>query len=181
MIRLHELSMFGVQSVCFNMREPDREEIFNLLDHDSPVKLAYQVIEAIRMNGGRGRVAFVGPTPVAVVGFAMFRPGVWQIILFGTDRFKEAAIHMLRWIRENADDLVTNHGGRRLQCESRQGHDEAHAFLRRLGARAEGPLMRMYGKDGSSYQRYVWIVGDNDHVLLKLKRPEDVLLSHVNA
>lgn len=174
-VRLHDLTLAGVLQVAFNLREPDREEIFGLLAHDSPVVFAYQVIETIRAGGGRGRVVYLEGEPVAVVGFATFRPSVWQIILFGTEQFRMVALDCLKWIRATGQDLVTNHGGRRLQCESRQGHTEAHKFLHRLGARAEGPPMRMYGKDGSAYQRFVWLVGDNAEQFLELKGKPNVL------
>lgn len=47
--------------------------------------------------------------------------------------------------------------GRRLQCDCRIGHDDAHKLIRAMGGVAEGEPMQDYGKDGSAYQRYVWL------------------------
>jgi len=60
---------------------------------------------------------------------------------------------------------LSTHGGHRLQCDSRVGHDEAHKMLVAIGARPEGPPMQGYGKDNSAFQRFVWLKETDSAVL----------------
>ena len=171
---LTDIDFASVTRVCINMRADDAVEIYGLRPHDNPIMLAYEVMAVIR-NGGRGCAAWHEGKPVAIVGFAENWPGVWQVILFATPEFRAVARPVLRWIRDTAADLVENHGGRRLQCDSRFDHEDAHRFLRAVGAHPEGPPMRDYGKDGAAYQRFVWRAGVNDFFIASKKGTADVL------
>ena len=162
-IRVSEPTYHALQSICLNLREVDAVEIYNLRPHDSWRKLAMEAWHMMT-NEGRGVVAWIGPHPVATVGFVERWPGTWEIMMFGTDDLPKVALPLMQWARKQIKDLVANHGGRRLQCDSRMGHDEAHKFLRALGAVEEGPPQECFGADGSSYQRFVWIWGRNSEV-----------------
>lgn len=162
---LSDISLPAIEYICLNMRSCDREEIYNILPHDSPIRLAWEAYCLIN-NNGRGRVAWHQGKPAAVISLTEDRPAIWQISMFGTDDFKNVAFPCMRWARETLRELASPPmNGRRLQCDSRVGHEEAAKFLLALGAQKEGPPMRHYGKDGGDYQRFVWLIGDNDHVL----------------
>lgn len=164
---LTDIEYPSLEFVALNMREVDRVEIFNLLDHDNPLQFAQQAWHALK-NNGRGRIAWWAGKPAAVIGLIEDRPRIWQISMFGTEDLPHAAFPCMRWARETLREFrEPPFNGRRLQCDSRIGHDEAHKFLRALGAKEEGPPMVHYGKDGGDYQRFVWLIGDNDHVLKK--------------
>jgi hypothetical protein len=156
------IDLGSISYVCNNMRESDRLEIFGLRPHDSPMVLAYE-IHSVLANNGRGRVAWHDGKPVAVIGFAEYWPGVWQVIMVGTNEFRYVAMDCIRWFRIQAAELMSLHGGRRLQCDSRVSQ-YGQGFLQTLGAKPEGTMKR-YGKDGSDYIRYVWLAGENDQVL----------------
>lgn len=164
MSTLTDISQSSCEYIALHLRDCDRMEIFGLRPHDNPLVLAMEMITTFR-NTGRARVAWHDGKPAAIVGFAEYRPGVWQVALLGTNDFRNVAIDCLRWIRETASDLIANHGGKRLQCDSHEDHHEAHRFLKALGAIPEGPPMRFYGKCGSAYQRYVWFAGMNDQLI----------------
>lgn len=172
---LTEITIGSLEYIASNLREPDRLEIMNLMPHDSPVMFAWQAHTMIR-DHGRGRIAWHDGRPAACVSFIEYRPTVWQISLFGTNQFRSVAVECLRWIRDTAPELRDEFGGFRLQCDSRIGHDEAAKFLAALGATKEGPPMRHFGKDGSSYQRWVWLA-DEDTPLLRKKGKPNVLRS----
>lgn len=164
MSALTDIDLVSLEYICLNMRPIDAVEIFGVRDHDSPIKLAWEAHYLIRAKG-RGRIAWHDGRPAALIALTEDRPGVWQIWMFGTAAFKSVAYTCMRWAREQAADLIEHHGGMRLHCESHEDHDEAHRFLRALGAVEEGPPMRHFGKDGKDYQRFVWIAGENDHKL----------------
>lgn len=163
---LAEIDITSLDYICLNLRDVDKREVFGVVDHDNPIMLAFQA-HYIGCTKGRGRIAWHNGRPAAFIAFCEERPSVWTISMFGTDDFKAVAFECMRWARETAADLIANRNGRRLQCDSHIEHHEAHKFLTALGAVPEGPPMKCFGKDGSDYQRFVWIKGENDHVLRK--------------
>jgi hypothetical protein len=170
---LSDITLPDLEFVCLNMREVDRIEVLGVRPHDNLLMLAWEAAALIR-NQGRGRIAWANGKPAAVVAVTEDRAGVWQIMMFWTEDFKAVAFACMRWARETLRELVGTGLCRRLQCDSRVGHDEAWRFLMALGAEKEGPPMRGFGKDGGDYQRFVWIKGENDHVLFaqNAQRPE---------
>jgi len=161
---LTEITLPSLEYICLNLRESDKVEILGLRPHDSLMQLAFESYSAIR-NLGRGRIAWYRGKPAGVFAFTESWPGTWEVWMFGTDDFKNVAIDLMRYCRKEANDILTVMNGRRLQCDCHMGHPEAHKLIKAMGAIAEGPPMQAYGKDGSAYQRYVWINGVNDQVL----------------
>ena len=156
---LGDIDLDSLHALTFALRAADKEEIFNLVDHDCPYQLGWEAFMLFR-NKGRAKIGFHKGRPAAVIALTESRPSVWEISMFGTDELKHVAFECMRWARINIAELAgPPHNGRRLQCDSRVGHDEAHKFLLALGARREGEPMLAYGKDGSAYQRFVWVFG----------------------
>jgi hypothetical protein len=157
---LTDLTYSALEFIALNLREQDRIEIFGVLEHDSPLQLAFEAHYLLK-NKGRSAIAWHKGRPAAWIGLVEHRPRVWDVTMGGTDDLKHVALEIMRWCRTTIPELVKPpHNGRRLQCDSRVGHDEAHKFIRALGGREES-TMRHYGKDGSSYIRFVWIYGEN--------------------
>lgn len=155
MNRVSELDRHSVEYVCLHARPADKREILALSQHDSLVRLGYEAYITLRTLG-RGRVVWHAGEPAAVIGFAEYRPTVWQAVLIGTDHFPAVARDCIRWFRATARELREDFGARRVHVDSHVDHWEAHRFLRVLGAEPEGPPMREFGKDGSAFQRFVW-------------------------
>lgn len=155
---LTDIDLDSIHYIAFNMRECDKEEIFNVLDYDCPYQFGWDAYTIFR-NKGRARIGWHRGKPAAVVGLVEERPTVWIISLFGTDDLKHVMFEIMRWGRHAIAELATEFGGRRMQCDSRATHHESHQFLRALGARQEGEPMLNYGKDGGTYLRFVWVSG----------------------
>lgn len=156
---LTEIELPSLEYICLNLRDVDKREVYNVLDHDNPMILAMQAYY-VAVNKGRGRIAWHNGRPAAYIAVSEERPTVWSVSLFGTADFKAVAVDCVRWLRPTIVEMISERGGRRLHCDSHVDHREAHAFLTMLGARPEGPPMRHFGKDGSDYQRFVWITSD---------------------
>lgn len=152
---LTDVTLPALEHICLNMREMDRKEVYALRPHDNWFRLAYESYHLI-VNQGRGRIGWHQGQPAAVIAYTEMWPHVWEVWAFGTDHFKDCAVDLLRYSRKEARDILDTHGGHRLQCDSQVGHDEAHKMLLALGAKPEGDPMPGYGKDGSSFQRFVW-------------------------
>ena len=161
---LTDIDLPSIEYVCLHLRAADAEEIFAIRPHNSPILLAWEAHYLIR-NSGRGRVAWWNGRPSAVIALVEERKGVWSVSMFGTDEFKNVAFTCMRWARATLRELVLEHGAQRLHCDSHVNHHEAHRFLRAMGAVEEGPPMQRFGKDGASYQKFVWLAGVNDQVL----------------
>lgn len=162
-VQLYEPTHAALEYLCFNLRPGDAEEVFGLLNHDAPFRLAWETYHGI-LNHGRGRVAYVNGRPAAVAAFIEMHSGVWQVWMFGTEDFKKGAFPLLKWFRHEANDILGVCRGHRLQCDSRADYAEAHKMIEGMGGVRES-VMRRYGKDGSDYVRFVWLNGENDSVL----------------
>lgn len=160
---LTPITHIDLEDICFRMREVDRAEIFNLRDYDSPYQLAWEAYSLIT-RAGRGRIAWWNGRPTGVFAFTCQHKNLWDIWMWGTDDFRNVAVDLLRYARREANEILTVCNAKRLQCDSRVGHEDAHKMLRAMGAVPESTL-RFYGKDGGHYIRYVWINGENDAVL----------------
>jgi hypothetical protein len=154
-IRLTEVTLLGLEDICLRLRERDKAEIYNVMDHESPFRLAMEAHHALTAKG-RGRIAWSGGRPAGVLGFAEQRRGIWDAIAFGTDDFRSVAVALARYGRKESRAILREVGAIRLQAESRVEHTEAHAFIRALGGAPEGPPKRNFGRDGGAYQTFVW-------------------------
>lgn len=161
---LTDITFSAIEYICLNMRDSDREEIFAIRPHDCPLRWAHEAHAAIK-NLGRGRIGWHKGRPAGVFAFTEPWPGAWEIWMFGTDDYRNVAIELVRYARKEANDILTVCNGRRLHADVREGHPDAHKLIKAMGALPEGPPMQAYGKDGSAYQRYVWLNGVNDSVL----------------
>ena len=145
------------------MRERDAAEIYGMRPHDNPLQLAYEANHMIR-NMGRGKISWHQGKPAGVAAFTESWPGMWEAWMFGTDDFKKSLFPLMRWVRSEANEILTVCKGNRLQCDSRADYEDSHDLIRSLGGKEE-TVLRRYGKDGSDYKRFVWFNGENDAVL----------------
>lgn len=168
---LKEPTQVALDYICLNLREIDKREIYNVQNHDNPIRLAWECYWALTNLGGRARIAWHNGRPCTFIGFFKHRDGVFEVSMFGTDEFKNCAFECMRWGRDTIIDLVRNHNARRIHCDSAVFHDEAHKMLRAMGAVEEGPPRRNFGKDGSEYQTFCWFIDEpNSHRFA----PEDI-------
>ena len=161
--KLTPLTWHDLFPVCLNMRESDQQEVYGLLPHNNPYRLAFDAAAHIDV-AGRGVIAWHQGKPTAMGAFVEKHPGVWEVYMFGTDDFDHVAIDMMRWVREEARSILSAVDGHRVSCESRFDHHEAHKMIRALGGIEEATL-RKRGKDGADYKIFAWFAGENDQVL----------------
>lgn len=160
---LTDITYGDIEYIFFNLRKGDREEIFALRSHDNDFRMAYEAYTAI-INSGRGKISWVKGRPAVLGAFTELHTGMWEVWLCGTDNFVAGLKPMMRWIRDEANDLLTTQNVNRLQCDSRADYAEAHKLITALGGRQES-VLRKYGKDGSDYIRWTWFPDDNDTFL----------------
>lgn len=166
MICLSPPDFASLAFIAYNMRQADKDEIYNVLGHNNPFILAQQTLDASRMgqavvaHGRSGR-------PVACMGFMVRHPGVCQAFAFGTDHFQSAALTLTRYALRVMKPALLASGFHRLQCESRIDHHDAHRWLRSLGFQSEG-ILRQFGSDGSDYIQF----GATNHVFCQDAAPQ---------
>jgi hypothetical protein len=180
---LTDIDLPSLEYICLNMRSIDAMEVYNMRSHDNAVLLAWEAYHLIRARG-RGRIAWAGGKPVAIVAVYELWTGCWEVVMWGTDEFKAGAFECMRWVRRDTlPDLIKTLGGRRLQCFSHLDHHEAHSFLLALGASKEGPPIEGYGRDGSSYQLFGWVLNRNavmqDDRMAETRRNDRVLWQQI--
>jgi hypothetical protein len=163
LVTLTDVDYIALEFICMNMRECDKEELYALRTYDNPLQLAMDAHAAIR-NLGRGRISWVKGRPAAVGAFTEDYPGVWSVWMFGTDDFKAAAIPLLRWVRTEANEILTVCKGHRLHCDSIANHPDAHKMIQAMGGKQES-VKRKLGKGGEDFICFVWLNGENDAIL----------------
>jgi hypothetical protein len=135
------------------MRQSDKDEIFGLTWHDNPLLLAREVVQAA--SHGHAAISEINGVPVAIIGCAPIRPGVWSFYSFGTSEWSRSVLELTRYGRKVISQFVRERNAHRAQCESRFDHIEAHRWLKLMGAQCDGPLPG-YGKDGADYLMFSW-------------------------
>lgn len=142
----HETVLYVVK----NMRERDREEIYNLRWDDNP----FTILNDVMAQRNFAWVAWHENKPAVVFGGAPLHPGVWSMFCFGTDVFHHLALGLTRFAKQTVmPTLFGEMEAHRLQCDSHEKHVSAHKWLRVLGASREG-VKRAYGRDGADYHTY---------------------------
>jgi len=141
MTTLQDPTYGAVEYICLRMRKQDREEILGLMDHDSPLQLAMEMMTVIKSKG-RGVVAYHNGKPTGLMAFVEMRSGVWEVWMCGTEDFNAVVFALARWCRKEANNILTICKGHRLQATSRADYSEAHKLIRGLGGKAEGAPLR---------------------------------------
>jgi hypothetical protein len=151
LVPVPDTSPAAVHHVAANMREWDRKEIFALRWDDDPRSVANDVLRV----PGFSWVAFSGDVPAAVIGAAPAWPGVWSVFAFGTDDFSRVALALTKHVRRFMVPALKNQGAHRAQCHSIEGHEDAHRWLKLLGAHTE-PMIRGFGRGRENFIPFVW-------------------------
>lgn len=150
-MKLVDLNFPDVFHVVSNMREWDRREIFATEWLDDPADYARTVCKY-------GSFAWVAgdSEPIAVIGARAMWPGVWAPWMFATDAFPRISIGLTRFVRNNMIPSLRQTGAHRAHCLSMVGHEQAHRWLRLLGAEPEGDPLIGWGRNREDFQVFVW-------------------------
>lgn len=147
----------NVTWIARNMRQADAREIFATRYDNDPDLLA---VDVLTRWGPMWWVAGNAQTqrPIAVIGATERWPGMWQVGMFATDEFGQIGPGLTKWVRQRMIPTIreTQHGVRRAQAFSIEGHDVAHRWLEMLGAVRDPVPLDGYGKGGETFHNYVW-------------------------
>ena len=108
--------------------------------------------------GGVGYVAYWDEVPVVAIGAIPRHPGVWSIYMFATDNISEIGLGLTRWVQNTLLPEITAAGAHRIECNSIEGHDVAHAWMKVFGAKNEG-IMPKFGIGQENFYRFA-LTGD---------------------
>lgn len=150
-MQLRPLEPRLVAQVLYNLRDADRAELSaTLWQFDS------QLIAEAAKGARFGFVALTDDgAPTAVAGASEVWPGVFQVGLFATPRWREVAAGVTRALRRDLAPALVGAGAHRAHAFSLATHDEAHRWLSRLGARCEARL-RAWGRGGEDFLLFAW-------------------------
>ena len=144
--------------LCQNMRAGDMAEIFC----QRPEVDAYALYRDMA-NLGPLHLWFevARPSdshiPVALFGMVQTGPGIGVAHMFGTDELTlDHARQIADRVRNVATPIMIDRGIHRVEALSLENYHWAHRFLRRAGARVEGPRAAL-GKNGENFTCFVWL------------------------
>ncbi len=155
MFHIHPLTYEDALWVAKEMRSEDRREI-------EAVRGALLMTERVALDchltleyGGVGYVAYWGEIPVAAIGAIPLRPGVWSVYMFASIHLSEIGLGLTRWAKNAFHPELQALGAHRIQCESIEGHDAAHAWMKTFGAKNEGALLK-FGIGQETFYSFAW-------------------------
>ncbi len=104
---------------------------------------------------GIGYVAYAGEVPVVVIGAIPCHPGLWSAYMFATGHLTKIGLGLTRWTIDTFIPEIVEAGAHRIQCDSIEGHDHAHAWLKTCGAKNEGAMLK-FGIGQETFYRFAW-------------------------
>jgi len=155
----------GVLHVARRMRAADREELAATRYEFHPEDIAWECMQIPDFAWLVGREA----DPIAVVGARPQHPGVWTCFMFATDEFPRVGLSMTKHATRVIIPSLAKSGGRRAQALSIEGHDQAHDWLRFIGATPEARLTG-FGKDGQDFIVFKLMLDEPDVLLKPIRR-----------
>lgn len=137
--------------ITHRLRQRDREEVFALSHHDSPLVLAHDFIFA-------SEFCYVArkDEPIAICGAQPLHPGVWNVYMVATDRFREIRFSLTKFVKKVMFGSLVETGAHRLEAISLATHHVAHRWLEALGGHQES-VRRRFGKNGEDFVVYAWV------------------------
>lgn len=149
--------------VILSMRAADAREVYASRPADDPwalfgdvhatqaASLWFEMLFRPDLLGAA--VAFFGVSPRA--------PGVGSAYMIATDELAPLdALALARRVRRVVIPAMIAAGLRRVDCESMEGHAQAHAFLRWAGATAAAAPRRAIGRNGEDFREFAWLAAD---------------------
>lgn len=137
--------------VAANMRQSDRKEIYATRWREEPADVAICALQSAPFC----YTAFHNGEPVAAVGAFPKHPGVWSVWFFATDKWDTVSISVTKFIKRVIIPSLVQIGAHRAECDSIEGHDDAHLWLEFLGAKREHSKP-LYGKNRETFHCYKW-------------------------
>jgi hypothetical protein len=148
-----------VEHVVRHMRQRDVDEIFAVRWSDDREDLVRDWLACRPVVFAEGVVLAADGEPVAVVGVSLVSPGVGIVHMYATDRWREIALAVHRFVVRHVMPSIVAPVFRRLECRALEHHDLAARWLTRLGFRAEGRHPGL-GKGGETYVTFGWLNPD---------------------
>lgn len=150
----------NIYEVAANMRAEDAREIFATRWSDDPHNLTNHCLPAEDFAWVFGDE----DGPIAVVGAVPSWPQVWSVFMFATNRFAKIGLGLTRHVKRVMIPAMVDVGVHRASCYSIEGHDEAHRWLKVLGA-SIGHSCKFFGKGGETFHCFEWTLDKvNDYV-----------------
>lgn len=130
--------------VCSRVPEDEREQY----EAFTGEKFDPEYVAAVySLRPGPAWVGAVDDKPIAIAGFDIIRPGVWQDWMFSTPEVWTTYWRETTKVVRRLMGVVLQQEAHRLQCVSLASRIHAHRWYRPLGLVLEGTL-RSYGVNG---------------------------------
>jgi hypothetical protein len=153
--------------VAENMRERDYDEISALRWTKDRKELAYAITNNV---SDFETVLTCGDDegPIAIVSYIPVRPGVWNLGMFATDRFKKIGIYLTKRIIRDIIPALDRSKAHRVEAWSVEGYTEVHNWLRFLGLKEECKV-RKCGKNGEDFKIFSFVRDGDENVRWRSK------------
>ena len=156
-VEIAEATTYTLGYVIEHMRPIDKREVYALRPNDDKLGLAMDLygrsplcFTAFERSGKKGRIR-----PVACYGAAPMWPGVWQVWMIATSRWRAVSREVTDAIRTELIPVLVKEGAHRVECCALAENKRTIAWLESLGARIEGVPLECFGRNRETFVRLV--------------------------
>ena len=152
------------------LRRSEPEEIFHVAENMR--QRDYDEISALRWSKDRKELAFAiannvadfetvltcgdDQGPIAILSYIPVRPGVWNLGMFATDRFKKIGVYLTKRIIRDIIPAIDRAKAHRVEAWSVEGYTEVHKWLKFLGLKEECEIQKC-GKNGENFKVFSFV------------------------
>lgn len=157
-LRIAKATPDEIRTVALAMRDIDLHEFLAVSHATNRDELAGSLVD--RLGSRQDILVFALDEPIAIGGTIEGRPNVITLLFYATDRFRDIAVPLNRWITRELFPRLMSAGVHRLETIALHDNIQTHRWLRTLGLLPEtGPLAR-YGKNGEDFVQFALVAGD---------------------
>lgn len=156
-MQINEGTHEDIYKVAVDMRQSDFLEFIAVSNTEAKIELAAELARRY----GSAPVSLVGRSddgdPICVGITYLARPNVVSLGFFATPRFPEIGRGITKFIKTNLFPKLRDNGVHRIEAVSMATHTEAHRWLKTLGLKQEGGVLRKFGKNGEDFVQFAWV------------------------
>ncbi len=154
-MRINPPTLQALRHITGQARERDRAEFRAVIGQYQPTSIAREMLQSWIDRGAWGGVFCAEDTPVAFLTALIETPKSLQVGLIATDRFKEIAVPVTRYVRRVVQLQLREAGFTRAECRCWEEHEDARRWLAMCGAREE-TVIPGYGARGETFIQLAW-------------------------
>ncbi len=150
---LLNLQLEPLRHIIRNLRKRDADEVFAMSDADAD-GIADQLFQ--RRDSGVAWIAWVHNEPVAAFGAYRTHGAHYGLWMIATESWPKVRLGVTRFGVKLLIPFLFDNGMKVGNCLSLSDYPQMHKWIRMIGG-VEDCDLKMFGKNGENFKRFIWI------------------------